>query len=150
MISKDRNTAFHLFIVSFFVLLATIVPVMESQAEVMIIANQSVLQESMTKEGLKDIFLGNTVKWDNNQKINVVVQKNTDIHAEFTKRMVKKSPSQFNNYWKKLVFTGKGSSPKRFLDVASLVEYIARTKGAIGYISSEDNAEGVKVIKVDE
>ena len=49
-----------------------------------------------------------------------------------------------------MVFTGKGSAPKAFDDNNALLDYIAATKGAIGYIDAGIRPKGVKVIKVQD
>ncbi len=135
-------------LIGIFILLPGLVSILNAYADVVIIANQSVASEVLTQSALKDIFLGNTLKWDNNEKINIVVQRKSEAHDEFVKKITKKSSSQFKNYWKKMVFTGKGSAPKSFKEVSGLIEYVAKTEGAIGYISAEDGTEGVKVITI--
>ena len=117
-------------------------------ADIIIVANNSVPPEMIKKSELKDIFLGNTIKWEDKTKINIVIQKKSDAHNEFVKSITNKSASQFRNYWKKMVFTGKGSAPKSFAKNAELLAYIAKTDGAIGYIAADVKPEGVKVIKV--
>ena len=128
-----------------FIMTIAIMPASKCYAELMIITNNSVSTNSIKKTQLKDIFLGNTVKWDENTKINIVVQKNSEAHTEFVKTIVRKSSSQFRNYWKKMLFTGKGSAPKTFDNTAALIEYISKTEGAIGYIDSDIAIDGVKV-----
>jgi ABC-type phosphate transport system substrate-binding protein len=46
------------------------------------------------------------------------------------------------------VFTGKGSMPKTVSSDAEVAAYVAKTKGAIGYVSSGTNAEGTKTLDV--
>ena len=50
--------------------------------------------------------------------------------------------------WKKLVFTGKGSMPESVNSEAELVALIAKTPGAIGYISADKVGDGIKAIPV--
>ena len=51
-------------------------------------------------------------------------------------------------YYLGLVFTGKGSVPKEFGSDAEVVAYVARTRGAIGYVSVAASVEGVKTLVV--
>jgi ABC-type phosphate transport system substrate-binding protein len=47
------------------------------------------------------------------------------------------------------VFTGQGSMPKTFDTESALMEYVAATPGAIGYVgASAANHEGVKTLAV--
>ena len=133
-----------------FVLLPGALSLSNAYADILIVANKSVPAESLEKSELKDIFLGDTIKWQDKSKINIVVQKDGKAHSEFVKEITRKSASQFRNYWKKMVFTGKGSSPKSFDKSADLLAYVAETKGAIGYVDAGIQPKGVKVIKVKE
>jgi hypothetical protein len=47
-----------------------------------------------------------------------------------------------------LVFTGKGSMPKVLDSDAEMVTYVAKTRGAVGYVSSSANTAGVKTLEV--
>ena len=136
--------------VGVFLSLSGTLSVSDANAGILIVANKSVQAESIKKAELKDIFLGNTIKWGDKSKINIVVQKNSDAHDEFVKEVTRKSASQFRNYWKKMVFTGKGSSPKSFDKSDELLAYIAATDGAIGYIAANVQPDGVKVIKIQK
>ena len=133
-----------------YILLPGARPLSNAYADILIVANKSVPAESLEKAELKDIFLGDTIKWKDKSKISIVVQKNGNAHSEFVKEITRKSASQFRNYWKKMVFTGKGSSPKSFDKSADLLAYVAATKGAIGYVAAETQPKGVKVIKINE
>jgi hypothetical protein len=41
---------------------------------------------------------------------------------------------------------GKGSMPKSFASEAEIVKYVAKTPGAIGYVSGAAAADGVKKV----
>jgi TonB family protein len=51
-------------------------------------------------------------------------------------------------YYQGLVFTGKGSMPKQLSSDAEVVDYVAHTKGAIGYVSPTSSTDGVKSLVV--
>ncbi len=109
-----------------------------------IISNKSVSEDSLDKESIKKIYSGKMTKWSDNESIIVTVVDGSDFHKNFLKEYVKKSSTQFKRTWKKLVFTGKGDYPQKFEDVESLIDYVAKTKGAIGYITT-DAADNDKV-----
>jgi len=60
-----------------------------------------------------------------------------------------KSDQALRNYFKTLVFTGKGSMPKSFPSDAEIIKYVAKTPGAIGYVSASTDAAGVKKIAIN-
>lgn len=119
-------------------------------AEVVIIANTSVGDATLTKKGIRDIYLGKQVKWADGSKIYLSALKKSDIHKKFTKNYLSKNPAQFRMYWKKMVFTGKGRAPESYKSEADILKYVAETEGAIGYISSGISPEKVKLITVSD
>ncbi len=121
-----------------------------TQAEVFFIANGSVDSSSLTRAQLKDIFLGVEVKWQNGQKIVLATLKGLPVHKTFLKEYIKKNPSQFKNYWRKMIFTGKGSLPQPLQSENELIAYVAGTRGAVGYISSSIRPDSVKVISISD
>ncbi|MBW1940195.1 MAG: substrate-binding domain-containing protein [Deltaproteobacteria bacterium] len=120
-----------------------------SDGDVIIIGNKNVPASSLSKKDIQNIYLGRKTKWDNNQKIIFVTLKKGEVHKRFIKEYVGKTSAQYRNYWKKQVFTGKGKAPKCFDAEEKLVDYVANTEGAIGYISSGTNKDSVKTISTN-
>jgi len=120
-----------------------------SAADIVVIANKNAPAGSLTREEVKNIFLAKKTQWANGEKINFVTLKDSQAHDDFLKTYLQKSSSQFQRYFRTLVFTGKGKVPKSFDSEESLVGYVAGTSGAIGYVSSGTNTGSVKVINVN-
>jgi len=116
---------------------------------VIVIANPKVPVGSLTGDEVKDIFLAKKTQWDNGQKINFVTLKDCDTHRAFLKQYLQKSSSQFERYFRTLVFTGKGSIPKAFDTEEQLVGFVSSTDGAIGYVSRGTNTGSAKVLTID-
>lgn len=117
-------------------------------AEVVIIANTSLDESSLSRERVQDIFLGKTVQWNDNSKIHPVTLKDDELHREFLKSYINRSPSQWNAYWKRMIFTGRGAPPKQVDSVEEMIEFVKTTKGAIGYVDAADAPE-VKKMEVE-
>ncbi len=116
-------------------------------ADVLIVTNKGVGKSDLSKGEIKKIFIGQMVKWGNNSKINIVtLKKGSEIHTEFVRTYTGKSPSQFEKYWRKMVFTGKGSIPRSFKTEKELLDYIIKTDGSIGYVSTENRSNEVNII----
>lgn len=105
--------------------------------EVMIIANPSVPAENLGPDAIKNIFLGKTAKWDNNDMVTVVVSENGEIHKVFLEKYIKRTENQFTNVWRQNLFTGKGTQPIKAKSIEELVDYVSKNQGAIGYISTD-------------
>jgi ABC-type phosphate transport system substrate-binding protein len=126
-----------------------VIPGMAIAGDIVVIGNKSVAESRLSKNDIKKIYLGTKTTWSDNQKIVFVIQDNTSISDEFLKTYVKKSASQFSSYWKSKVFTGQGTPPKSFASDEELVQFIAQTEGAMGYVSSNEGLDNVKILKVD-
>jgi ABC-type phosphate transport system substrate-binding protein len=117
--------------------------------DVLIIANPDTPVSSLKKKEIKDIFTGKMTRWNSSGKIIIATLKDSELHREFLRQYVKKTPSQFKNYWRRKVFTGEGRLPKIFKTEAGLIDFVASTKGAVGYISSTTR-KPVKIIEISD
>ncbi len=117
--------------------------------EIVVIANKDVLLTSIQGDVLSNIFLAKKTQWDNGHKIKFVTLKSCDIQIYFIKTYLKKTPSQYQRYFRTLVFTGKGKSPRAFSTEAEVVNYVSKTGGAIGYVSSGAETGSVNILTVN-
>lgn len=115
--------------------------------DIVIVCSKDVPVNSLTKDEVKSIFLGEKVKWDDSHKITFVLLM-TETHDRFLEKYLGTNPAQYLQYWKKMIFTGKAGSPKSFKEPDKLIEYIAGTEGAVGYVPSEAYNDKVKTISV--
>ncbi|OQX22504.1 MAG: hypothetical protein BWK80_30295 [Desulfobacteraceae bacterium IS3] len=116
--------------------------------DVLIICNKNVPDASLSKDDIRNIFLGMKTEWSNGKKIVFVTLEDSDINESFMKDYLSKTPFQFTAYWRKQVFTGKGKPPKNFPDEAALSAFVANTDGAVGYVSPVARQDSVNVISV--
>ena len=115
--------------------------------EVIVIANASVPADTLDENNIKNIFLGKSSKWENNDRITVVILEYSATHKAFLEKYIKRTPSQFANVWRQNMFTGKGKQPYKAESIEEVVNYVSNTQGAIGYASSETTLPtSVKVV----
>ena len=117
-------------------------------ADYIVVANKSVSVGSLSKDELQAIFLGEKSKWDDGKPIKIVMLEDGNVHRDFLKDVVGKTPSQFESYWKRLIFTGKAVAPKSFGDMAALVDFVAGHDGTIGYVAASQGVGSVKIISI--
>jgi hypothetical protein len=117
-------------------------------ADAKIIANSSVGTSSVSADELKSVFLEEKNSLSDGSHVEPVLQKTGSAHEGFVKDYLGKNDSALQTYYRSLVFTGKGSMPKTVGSDAEVIAYVAKTKGAIGYVSASSSAEGVKVLQV--
>jgi ABC-type phosphate transport system substrate-binding protein len=77
-----------------------------------------------------------------------VLVKGGAAHEAFLKEYLGKNDSALQAFYRSLVFTGKASMPKSVANDAEVVAYVAKTKGAVGYVSAAASTEGVKTLEV--
>ena len=117
--------------------------------EILIIVNTETSIKNLSLNTLVDIYTNNKTKWDNGEKIYVSMLKKGPVHEAFSSQMVGMAPRKLVSVWKKVIFTGLGTPPKILSTEAEMIQYVASTKGAIGYISASTPSENVDVFKLN-
>src|SRR4051812_22630754 len=111
------------------------------------IANPSVAESALASDDVKGILLGNKTKWEAGN-IKLVVLSEGALHEKVIQSYAQRSADQFDKYWKKQVFTGKGMAPVVAKTDAEVVDYVAKNPGAFGYITAGATPTGVKTLVV--
>jgi ABC-type phosphate transport system substrate-binding protein len=109
-----------------------------------LIANPAVTESKLTAEDAKNILLGTKTKWDNGSVIRVIVLSTGAVHEQVIKEYTQRTPDQFDKFWKKQVFTGKGIMPQIAKSETEMLDLVAKTPGAFGYVSKDAVPAGVK------
>lgn len=116
--------------------------------EIKIVANPSVGATSVTTDEIKAVFLVTKTSLSDGSRVEPVLEKGGATHEAFLKEYLGKTDAALQTYYRSLVFTGKASMPKMLAADAEVVAYVAKTKGAIGYVSSAASAAAVKTLEV--
>ena len=134
--------------VIFIATLCTFLSMSAFGADFKVIANGSVATNSVSADDLKAVFLQEKSSLSDGSRVAPVLAKGGPAHETFVKQYLGKTEDALMTYYRSLVFTGKGLMPKTLASDAEVLTYVAKTKGAIGYISSSSGTEGVKVLEV--
>jgi ABC-type phosphate transport system substrate-binding protein len=119
-----------------------------ADAQVVVIANSNVAVGSVSKNELRDIFTGASSSLKGGTQVTPVLLKQGAIHDGFLDLYVGKSDTAFRASWRSILFSGQGAMPKTLDSDTAVVEYVAHTAGAIGYIGRATPHEGVKILVV--
>ncbi|MGB7625009.1 MAG: TonB family protein, partial [Terriglobia bacterium] len=114
-----------------------------------VIANPSVKAEAVSASEIKSVFLGERNSLRDGTHVEPVLSKGGPAHDTFLKDYLATNDDALQNYYRTLVFTGKGLMPKALRSDAEVVAYVARTRGAIGYVSSTVTLDGVRTLAVN-
>jgi ABC-type phosphate transport system substrate-binding protein len=117
-------------------------------AQVVIIANPSVKAAAISKTELAEVFTGGASSLKDGSRVSPVLLKAGTIQNAFLGEFIGKSDAAFRAGWRSLVFSGQGAMPKAFDSETALMEYVATTPGAIGYVSESTARSKVKTLAV--
>jgi TonB family protein len=117
---------------------------------VKVVANSSVGARTVSVDELKSVFLQEKNSLADGSHVVPVLEMGGPAHEAFLKEVLGKNSDTLQDYYRSLVFTGKGSMPKALHSDEEVVAYVARTRGAIGYVSSSARVDGVKTLAVHQ
>ncbi|WP_462153818.1 type 2 periplasmic-binding domain-containing protein [Pseudoalteromonas piscicida] len=114
-------------------------------ADVAVIVNSA--NASTVDDGtIKKLFLGKSKSFSDGSSATPVNQDGNAVFDEFNDKVIGKSSSQLNAHWSKLVFTGKGTPPKKLDNDQAVIDFVSSNADAIGYIDASKVTGAVKVI----
>jgi|SRR5437588_504936 len=116
--------------------------------ETKVIANSSVKADTVSEGELRKVFLEEDNSLKDGTHVEPVLEKDGAVHEAFLREYMGRSNDDLQTYYRTLVFTGKGSMPKKLGSDAEVVAYVAKTRGAIGYVGSETDTEGLKTLTI--
>lgn len=125
---------------------AAAVCMQSANADLVVVANPNVKLNAISQIELTKLFLGQSSAYPDGSKA-VPLDINGDHRNSFYTYILKKSPTQLEKYWARMIFTGKAQPPRQISskDVKSIV---ADTQGAISYMDSATVDSSVKVLTV--
>jgi len=116
-------------------------------SDVKVIANSAVSADTISAAELKRVFLEEKRSLDGTH-VEPVLEKDGPVHEAFLQEYLGISEDDLQAYYRTLLFTGRGFMPKVFGSDAEVVAHVARTRGAIGYVSSAASVGGVKTLAI--
>jgi len=115
-----------------------------------IIMHPSVNESVLTTSQLRRIYTMRQVHWPDGSRITVfTLPRNHVIHLRFSKERLQMFPYQLDRIWNKLTYSGLGVAPITVNTLQELLSAVRKTPGAIGYVESVKDEEGVHVVKVE-
>jgi len=118
--------------------------------DIKVIANPSVRADTISVAELRSVFLEEKRSLSDGSHVEPVLAKSGAAHEAFLRQYIGKSDDALQTYYRTLVFTGTGSMPKVLPSDIEIVNYVAKTKGAIGYVDIDVTGGGVKVLAITQ
>lgn len=139
------RTAVGTFLLSF---AALVLCDLASGQDVVLIVNKGSSVSQITPSQVREIFTGTRSRFRDGGRATPVLLKGGPVHEVFLTHYVGDSPEEFRVRWRKAVFTGQGAMPKEFASESAMLDYVAATPGAIGYVSRVIDPDAVKVLVI--
>jgi len=99
---------------------------------------------------LSAIFGMRLTTWPDGSAIRVfVLADDNRVHTLFCKQVLQIFPHQLRTAWDRLVYSGTGQAPEVLSSEQELRIRIAKTPGAIGYLTKENLDDTVAVLPVE-
>lgn len=116
--------------------------------DVVLVVNNGARISQIKTADLRAIFVGAKTRFPDGSRAIPVTLKGGPAHEVFLKHYVGEGPTEFRSRWQKVAFTGQGTMPKVFDSEADVIEFVANTPGALGYVSRIAGQDRVKAIVV--
>lgn len=110
-----------------------------------IVVNQTVPSKQYTLADARAIFMMRQRFWPNGEQIKVFTLSDTDLlHKDFVKNNLDMFPHQLRRIWDRMLFSGTGSIPVQLDSEQEMIDKIANTPYAIGYLNSRPDNEKIR------
>ena len=116
--------------------------------DVMLVANLDLHISQISVADVRAIFTGAKTRFADGSRAVPVTLKGGPAHEVFLKNYLNENSDEFRAQWRKEVFTGQGAMPKALDSEAALIDYVAITPGALGYVSRISRNDRVKTLTV--
>lgn len=133
----------------FFLLSLAILLISPSSFAADVIVHPSVSEKELARYVVRAVFGMRVLKWPNGVPIRVfVLDDTTALHIEFAKEVLDVYPYQLRQAWDRLIYSGTGQAPTQVSSEAEMVNRVATTPGAIGYVKNGKASEDVRILLV--
>jgi ABC-type phosphate transport system substrate-binding protein len=109
-----------------------------SSSNFFLVYNAELGDLEITRKQARSLFTLKQSKWINGSSVQVISLNSTNkYHKQFVEQELNLFPYQVKRLWARQVFSSSAKKPIFSEDFESLIEHVARTKDAIGYITKD-------------
>jgi len=121
----------------------------EAPAEVVVVVSKNSPIESLSRQEINNIFLGNTATLPKVGKIVPFDRGDEKLRSEFYQDFTGRDLPQIKSHWAKIIFTGRGYPPKTVNSIDELKDALQRNPNAISYVTADKIDDSLKVLSVN-
>jgi ABC-type phosphate transport system substrate-binding protein len=114
-----------------------------------IVVNKSVPVTDFSSGELQAVFSMQKQHWSGQRQIKVfTLPETSSVHQDFVKHSLHMFGHQVRRIWDRMIYSGTGVPPVELSSEEEMIEKIANTPDAIGYLSSKPKNENIHVVSV--
>jgi hypothetical protein len=128
-------------------------PVVESSPPYKIVVAPSNRMSEVKRNELAKLFLRKMTRWQDGQEVLPVDQwARSPVRVAFTRDILRAEGlsqlSAVESYWIQQLYSGRGTPPPVKSSDAEVLDFVARNPGAVGYVATDADTTGVRVVPV--
>ncbi len=113
---------------------------------VAIIANPAVPATALDRQEVLDMYMLETNKWEDGSLVVLIEQKKGAPSKERFYDFLRKKPRELKKIWMRMVLAGEGRTPRTMGSEEDVLQEVASTPGAIGYVAASSVTDDVVVL----
>ena len=129
-------------------LLCLPVPTSGAEAQVVVIAHPAVTLDTLSRSELMDYYTGDLSFWPDDLAVVLLDLKPKNATKETFYDYLGKRPSRLKSIWMKRMLSGEGDPPEAMKSEPEIVEKVASTPGALGFVSRALVTDKVKTLLI--
>ncbi len=120
-------------------------------APFLVIVHPSNEETTFTRRALSLLFLKKVTKWkDGRSVVPFDLADASPTRATFSQLVHGRHVPAIKSYWQQQIFSGRAIPPRELDSEEEVVGLVARTPGAVAYVSASTSLKGVKIVKLEE
>jgi len=114
-----------------------------------VIVHPTTSAHALEREIVADMFLKKVTRWPGGDAVRPVDLRPDDpTRRRFSEAVLRRSVQAVRSYWQQRIFSGRDVPPPELDSEASVVAFVSRFPGAIGYVSGAAKLVGVAELGV--
>ena len=121
----------------------------DATPEFRIVVHPSHSAQAVERAFLADAFLKKVTRWGDGETIRPVdLRPAATARQRFTERVLKRSVGAVRSYWQQRIFSGRDVPPPELDSDETVLAFVAKSPGAVGYVSGAAKLQGVRELAV--
>jgi hypothetical protein len=121
-----------------------------AESQVVIFANRSVPESSLTPAQVMNMYMLNTRTWSDGQVITLFCLRESMNEEQKFYELLHRTPLEMRKLWLRAQLSGQARPPEMVISEEDLIRRVASTPGAIGFANREKLPGNVKILLVLE